>query len=254
MNNIIAFIPARAGSKSIPGKNIKELGGKPLIAYSIEKAIACGIERVIVNTDGEDIAKVAREYGAEVMMRPSELAQDDTSMYQVLKSEIPKIEPLPELVMLLQPTSPFRKKIHIKIAISLLTSNFDKYDSLISVERVPEKYNPAQVIISIPSHGKKVILGKLITWEQKLKSFFTGIKYHNPPLLQGYPIFQRLTRKQDYPEAWIPTGSIYLFKTENVIKHGSIYGERVMLLETESEININSPEDWEKAELWLKKQ
>lgn len=226
MNDILAFIPARSGSKSIPNKNIKELGGKPLIAYSIETAFQAGIQRVIVNTDSESIAEVARKYGAEVMIRPSELAQDNTPMYQVLRSEIPKIEPIPELVLLLQPTSPFRKKIHIGTAISLLINNLKDYDSLIAVERVPEKYNPAQVIISTPFGSR---------------------------MANGVPISQRLIRRQDFPEAFTPTGSLYLFKTIN-LQSGSFYGNKVILLEIESSININSLEDWEEAELWLKNQ
>ena len=82
---MIAFIPARGGSKGVPGKNIKELCGKPLIAYTIEAALkAEKIDRVIVTTDDEDIAKVAREYGAEVpFMRPDYLASDTSSAVDV---------------------------------------------------------------------------------------------------------------------------------------------------------------------------
>lgn len=218
--SIIAFIPARAGSKSIPNKNIRELGGKPLIAWTIETALASGLRRVIVNTDGEEIAKVARQYGAEVMMRPTELAQDTTSMFEVIRNEIPKIEPRPELVLLLQPTSPFRKKVYIKTAITSMVASLDQYDSLISVERVPEKFNPAQVIVSTPLGHR---------------------------MANGSPISQRVTRRQEFPEAYTPTGSIYLFKTGN-LETGSLYGTRVMLLETESDININGPEDWAIAE------
>lgn len=222
MNNIVAFIPARSGSKGIPDKNIKLLGSKPLIAYSIESALESDL-RVIVNTDSEEYAKIARERGAEVMMRSIELSQDKTSMFEVLKSEIPKVEPLPELVMLLQPTSPFRKKVHIKSAISFLT-NAPEYDSLIAAEKVPEKYNPVQVIVTTPM----------------------GLRMSN-----GSPISQRITRRQDFPDAWIPTGSIYLFKTSN-LEQGSLYGKKTMIMEVESTININSFEDWELAEQWLK--
>ena len=70
-------------------------------------------------------------------------------------------------------------------------------------------------------------------------------------MASGSPVSQRIIRRQDHPEAFVPTGSIYLFKTDNLIKYGSMYGKRVMILETESEININSSKDWEQAELWL---
>jgi len=91
---IIAIIPARGGSKGLPGKNIIPLGGKPLIAHSIETAKKSKlIERVIVTTDDEEIADVAREYGAEVpFIRPAELAQDDTPPDPVLKHTLQFLE------------------------------------------------------------------------------------------------------------------------------------------------------------------
>ena len=222
---MIAFIPARINSKSIPDKNIKLLGGKPMLAWSIESALKCGL-RAIVSTDSEEYAKIARECGAEVLMRPSELALDNTSMYQVLKSEVPKIDPLPEIVVLLQPTSPLRKTVHIKNAISYLIENRDQYDSLVAVERVPEKYNPAQVIIKTPLGHK---------------------------MANGLPISNRKTRRQEFPEAWIPTGEIYIFKTSNLEK-GSLYGDKTMIYECEGSININTPEDWNLCEEELKKK
>jgi CMP-N-acetylneuraminic acid synthetase len=221
MNNIICFIPARGGSKSIPRKNIKLLNGKPLIAYSIESALKAKL-RTIVSTDDIEIAKVAVKYGAEVMIRPDNLAQDETSMYEVLKSEIPKLKGKIDAVLLLQPTSPLRTDKQIKDAIERFDS--DKEDSLVSVSEVPEKYNPAQVFMDGPN-------GAI--------------------LVNGSPVYKRITRRQDFPPAWTPTGSIYLFKTEN-LANGNIYGERVSMLVTDEEININTMEEWEDAENYLK--
>lgn len=212
---ICCFIPARGGSKSIPRKNIKLLGGKPLISYSIESALKCGL-RPIVNTDDLEIAKVAREYGAGVQMRLSDLGQDGTSMFELLKSEIFKLNPVPEIVLLLQPTTPFRISHEIESAINLL----ELYDSAVSVEEVPEKWNPAQVFVG----GK---------------------------MADGRPIKDRITRRQDFPKAYTPTGSIYAFKASNLL-YGSIYGNEVGLLITESKININTIEDWNLCEEELK--
>ena len=220
---ITAFIPARGGSKSIPRKNLKGLGGKPLLAWSIESAFAAGIERVIVSTEDAEIAKVARQYGAEVLDRPIELAQDETSMFEVLKSEVPKIDPVPEIIVLLQPTSPFRERVHIVSAISLLSNNLDEYDSLISAERVPEKWNPGHIIVSTPLGHR---------------------------MANGSPISQRITRRQDHPEAWVPDGAIYAFKASNLEK-GSLYGAKTLILETEGTLNVNSAEDWLSAEQWV---
>jgi CMP-N-acetylneuraminic acid synthetase len=92
-------------------------------------------------------------------------------------------------------------------------------------------------------------MGAISFW-QKLKSFFT--KTHTKPTLSGVPISKRITRRQDFPDAHIPDGSIYILKTEN-LKRGSIYGDKVMLLETEGTLNINEPSDWILAEEQIKK-
>lgn len=215
---IVALIPARGGSKSIPRKNLKELGGKPLIAYSIESALKCGL-RTIVSTDDEEIAKIAREYGAEVVKRSAELAQDETSMYEVLKSEVPKLEA--DTILLLQPTTPFRNGL--AIGISYFKEN-PQYDSLIFASKVPEKYHPDQVIIQTAG-GKK--------------------------MATGLPIAKRKTRRQDFSEAWVPEGT-YIFKASNLEK-GSMYGDEVMILESEPNININNLDDWAKAEEQIQK-
>lgn len=219
----VAFIPARGGSKGVPNKNLKELGGKPLIAWTIEAAFRARLERVVVSTDSEEIAKVGRECGAEVMMRPAELAQDKSSMYEVLKSELPKMEPMPEIVVLLQPTSPFRTPVQIQNALSFFVANRERFSSLVAAETVPEKYNPSQVIVTTP----------------------TGSRMAN-----GTAISNRVTRRQDFPNAYVPTGETYIFKTEN-LNHGSFYGDNVMIFETKGSININTVEDFEEAERQL---
>src|SRR3990167_4653912 len=214
MNNVVAFIPARGCSKSIPEKNIKLLGGKPLVSWTIETALACGLERIVVNTEDSKVIDIASKHDVDIQIRNPNLAKDNISMYEVLRSEIFKLNPVPEIVLLLQPTSPFRSKNHISIALSYFLNNIDTYDSLISVERVPDKYNPAQVIIQTPT-GKSIVLGKFSSLKDKLKVIFAGVK-HTEPSLSGVPISRRLTKRQDFPAAWIPDGSIYLFKTSNL--------------------------------------
>ena len=221
-NYMICFIPARGGSKSIPNKNIKLLGGKPLIAYSIELGLQVCL-RVIVSTDSKEIAQVAKDYGAEVLMREPELAQDDTSMFEVLRAQVPRIDPNEDDCLLLQPTTPFRDIDTVKSAIQWFEDRHP--DSLITVEEVPEKFNPAQVIVGT-------------------------LKDHT--MADGRPIKDRLTRRQDFPKAFIPTGSLYIFKIKN-LKHGSIYGTDVALFETEHTTNINTEADWLEAELCLQK-
>src|SRR3989338_3921783 len=112
---ILAYIPARAGSKRIPGKNIKKFLGKPLIAYTIEQALNCPIvDRVIVDTDSEKIAQIARRYGAEVpFLRPTELARDSSQIIDTILYTLDWLEKeqkyTPTHLLILQTTSPLRK-------------------------------------------------------------------------------------------------------------------------------------------------
>ena len=111
--DVLAVIPARAGSKGLPGKNILPLLGKPLIAYTIEAALAAhSLGRVIVSTDGDDIANIARSAGADVIMRPAEFATDTSTTEEALLHVLDTLRaegsPEPEFVVTLEPTSPLR--------------------------------------------------------------------------------------------------------------------------------------------------
>lgn len=135
-SEIVAIIPARGGSRGIPRKNIRELAGKPLIAYTIETALGSRmLDRVIVSTDDEKIAEVTKECNAEVILRPMELAQDTTPTEPVLQHTIRYLEEKenysPDLIVLLQPTSPIRNKDDIDNAIKKLIDT--DADSLLSV-------------------------------------------------------------------------------------------------------------------------
>lgn len=111
-HRIVCFIPARAGSKGIPGKNLRELGGRPLIAWAIEVARRVPeIDRIIVTTDGEEIAETARRFGAEVMMRPPELATDTSPTADTLRFHTRQLRAAGDdfyYLLLLEPTTPFR--------------------------------------------------------------------------------------------------------------------------------------------------
>lgn len=218
---MIIFIPARSGSKSIKDKNIKLLGGKPLIQWSIETAKKLGY-RTIVSTDSKQYAEIASKLGVEVIMRSAGISRDITSMFEVIRSEWRKIQPLPDNIILFQPTSPFRDVCEIKKAIKAYEKNVF-CDSLIGVEEVPEKYNPFQVIIES---------GRLRT------------QYC---MANGEPVKNRITRRQSFPRAYIPTGSLYIFQTHNFIG-GSLYGLKPMIFEMKPTININSLSDFKLAE------
>ncbi|MGX5913510.1 cytidylyltransferase domain-containing protein [Aliidiomarina sp. Khilg15.8] len=136
----VAIIPARGGSKRLPGKNIRDLAGKPLIAWTIEAAIQSGcFDRVIVSTDDEKIAEISRQYGAEVpFMRPPELANDTATSDSVIKHVVEWLEENSntevKTVALLQPTSPLRTAQHIQESYALL--NEKNANAVISVGEV----------------------------------------------------------------------------------------------------------------------
>src|SRR4051794_14646197 len=119
----LVVIPARGGSKGIPGKNLRNLGGKPLVAWSIEQALAASAPlRVVISTDSEEIASVARDYGAEVpYLRPAELATDESPTEPTLLHALENTPDAADIaaVMLLQPTSPLRRSGSIDLALEL---------------------------------------------------------------------------------------------------------------------------------------
>lgn len=141
--SVLGLIPARGGSKGVPRKNLRMLGGKPLIAHSIEQGRRCGfIDRVIVSTDDREIAAVARDYGAEVpFLRPAALAQDNTMDYPVCVHALKWLQEHdgfePDMVFLLRPTGPFRTVEQMTDAVELLLKH-RKADSVRSVMEPPQ--------------------------------------------------------------------------------------------------------------------
>ena len=140
---LLAIIPARGASKRLPRKNILDLSGKPLIAWTIEAALGSKyIDRVVVSTDDQEIANIAKKYGADIpFIRPSELATDQTTSVDVvlhLLNQLEKIEDKYDYVILLQPTSPLRTAKNIEEAIKLLrTKNSDAVISVCESEHPP---------------------------------------------------------------------------------------------------------------------
>lgn len=201
---ILAVITARGGSKGLPGKNIKPLLGKPLIVWTIEKALesAC-IDRVVVSTDSDEIATVASEHGAEVpFKRPKRLSGDRVGSYDVVAHAIEYLARKGDVfdyVALLEPTSPLRKKADIDGAITKLIDNEKKADSLVSFGQVTLEH-PA-VIKKVSSRGYMVPYVK------------------NP---------EKATGRQGYSAAYFPYGVIYLTKISAFYKYQSFYQPRTI--------------------------
>ena len=234
-HKILGIITARGGSKSIPRKNIKNLGGKPLIAWTIEVAKNSGIfDRIILSTDDAEIAEVSKKYGADApFMRPPELAQDTTPHMPVLKHAVEWLRDNenyePDFVAILQPTAPFREPKHFKEAYDLLEKT--DADSVISVAEIPGHSNP---------------MWALKIDDQGIATLF----------VTGEPPYERIPRRQELPKAYVNSGHIYIFKTGLLFTDNpNFYGEKTAAYPIEEKycVNIDNPSDWQKAEEKIKK-
>lgn len=226
---ILGLIPARGGSKGIPRKNIKLLQGKALIEYSIETGLTCPLfDQVVISTEDEEIAAISKAAGAQVpFMRPKRLASDqsptiDTVVHALRFFEEKEIQF--DAVCLLQPTVPFRDLNDLSMAIRKFREQ--KADSLISVREVPHTYNPHWI------------------YEERESGFLIG------PGNNGAII----SRRQDLPKVFHRDGSVYLTKTEVILEKNSLYGDKISyhIMEASPSVNIDTPEDWIKAETYAK--
>lgn len=227
---IIAVIPARGGSKSIPLKNIKKFCGKPLIAWSILAAKESKyIDRVFVSTDNQRIAETAKRYEAEVIDRPEELAGDRVPTEPVvkhvyewlLKNENYKAQ----AIVLLMPPTPSRQPRHIDKAIEIF---FEKnVDSVVSVNETPANYTPFWTLVR-SKQGKVTLYG-------------------------GISIKDILPQRQAFPfKCYGRNDLLYVLKPSNLFQEKmNLYGDSVELLETEPkyQMDINSPNEWADAEI-----
>ncbi len=225
---ILGFIPARGGSKTIPHKNIVPLGGQPLIVYTFRAAKASRrLTRIFLSTDDPAVAKLGKKFGIETpFMRPAHLAKDKTSMKDVVKHALKVLKEgegyEPDLVVLLQPTSPLREAKHIDAAVDLSLKT--KADSVVSVTEVPHQFNP-------------VSLMKLKG--EKLVSFAKG------PLI---------LRRQDKPKLYARNGpAVFVAKREVFIRSGGLFGGHCepFFMDPESSIDIDEPLDLKLAQFFL---
>lgn len=223
---ILGIIPARGGSKGVPGKNIKMLAGKPLVVHTIESARASELSKVIVTTDDDVIKQVAERAGAQVpFVRPAELANDTARSIDVAKHALLTMEKMDHVtydaIMLLQPTTPFRTATDINQAINLLSNNPDS-DSVISVVDVAAHH---------PARMKYINNGVLI----------------DPPFCEAYENQNR----QELTLMYIRNGAIYLTKRDTLLAN-SYKGKtcHALIMPPQRSINIDTLHDFDYAE-WM---
>jgi len=227
---MIAIIPARGGSKGLPGKNIKPLHGVPLICHSIQAALkAKSISRVIVSTDDDEIANIARECGAEVpFMRPLELAADksmvmDAYFYTIDRLANESNEVIESFVALL-PTVPLRLPKDIDNTVSVFVSN--RADSVISVT---EAVVPVQ-------------------WYRKISN--------NGVLSDYLPEFNAVINRQELEQMYIPNGAVYVFRTERLRETRQYYMNKTYpyIMPRGRSADIDEQLDFEWAEFLMQKE
>lgn len=227
---IYSIIPARGGSKGVPGKNIKLLGDYPLIAYSIiASKLSSSIERTIVSTDSQEIADTALFYGAEVpFLRPAELAQEKSTDLELFQHAIGWLKQkdmiVPDLLIHLRPTTPLRIPSEIDRAINYLKEQPDA-QSLRSAHELPE---PPQKMFQINEKG-----------------FFKGFFPEDPR-----PEYYNLPR-QLFPKAYHPNGYVDIIKTYFVQKTNSLHGSKILAFITSSMVEVDKLEDFEYLEYQL---
>ena len=217
----LGVITARGGSKSLPRKNLLPLLGKPLLAYTCESAMESRrLDRVIISTDDQEIADVARRWGVEVpFMRPPELAQDDTPHLPVLQHAVRWMVERegyrPDAVMVLQPTSPLRRAEHIDGAIEVMERT--GADTVVSVVEVPHRFNPVSLMKMTPD-------GRL------------------EPYLEGPMVL----RRQDKPVVYARNGPVVLLVSyRTLMEEGSLYGRHVRpyLMSELDSFDVDTQED-----------
>lgn len=225
MPKILYFIPARGGSKGIPGKNIKELNGKPLIYYTIDAAREVAAdEDICVSTDSREIADVVRQRGLDVpFIRPDYLSTDTASTDDACRHALRFFADQGkqyDLLVILQPTSPFRKSRHIREAIDHFEPGLDM---VVSVTEATS--NPYFVMFKEDGEG-----------------------YLQQLMQASY------TRRQDCPRVWEYNGAVYVVNVESIMSMatGSFKRKKKYVMDVDSSIDLDTPRDWMMAEILLK--
>lgn len=252
-NKILAIIPARAGSKSVPNKNIREIAGKPMIAYSIEHALESKlINRVIVSTDSEQYAQIAKYYGAEVpFLRPAEYATDTALDYDVFFHALTWLKEhegyQPDVVVQLRPTYPIRKAEDIDAMIQMLL-DYPEADSVRSMAKAKEIPYKMWRLADLEDGMEKGNIG--INYVKKAEAEKNGhINIHKKrilPLMTDIPECYNMPRQQ-LPQVYYQNACIDVFRSRVVLENNSMSGNYILGYEMSENYDIDTEEDMEKA-------
>lgn len=222
---ILGIIPARGGSKGVPRKNIREVGGKPLIAWTIEEAQQSRyIHRLVVSSDDDEILDVSAKYGCETLKRPTELAQDDTPSYDVVAHALQQDRSCTHVV-LLQPTSPLR-----------IRDDIDR-----CIETCLDRDAPACVSVC----------------EAEIKPYLMYTINGDGCLA---PVFRReaaeYTRRQLAPKVYVLNGAVYVARTDWYLRNKTFVTDETAsyIMPNERSIDIDTPFQLEFADYWIRRE
>ncbi len=225
---ILAIIPARSGSKTIPHKNIRTLLGKPLIAYSIEHALSSKlINRVIVSTDSKLYAEIARKYGAEVpFLRPEEISTDESNdrdvFFQALNWLSENENYTPEICVHLRPTHPIR--------------NSQDIDNMINMLLADSNADCIRSVVKNDAHTP-------------YKMWFLDNDHELKPIINNTEIFEPYNQpRQKLPLSYFQNASIDVIKTDTILKKKSLSGNKILGYIMDSEFDIDNEKDFERTE------
>lgn len=229
--SVLALIPARSGSRGIPGKNLRHLGRDTLIDLALDCALRAGAHPVITSDLDIPLRTCSQALfgGLTWIDRPPDLAQDDTPMIAVVQHALAQIPgPADQVIVLLQPTQPFRQPTHVQQAIALLGET-PGADSVVSVVELPQSHSPDMAF--------------RIDETQRLWPYLY--------LAFGWP-----TRRQEARRAYIRDGTVYAFWRKTVTEHNTIYGEHVvpLFIPKDETCELDTPEDWAAVEARWKAQ
>jgi CMP-N,N'-diacetyllegionaminic acid synthase len=213
--SFLAIIPARGGSKRLPRKNILNLAGKPLIAWSIEAGLNSEyIDKVIVTSDDDEILEISRKFGADIIKRPDELASDTATTFDAIKHTVENLKKY-DYIVLLQPTSPLRKEEHIDQAIELL------------------KEKNADAIVSVCEMDHSPLWSNILPEDLSMKNFLREEVLNK--------------RSQDLEKYYRINGAIYICKTEKLLENkGFFLKENIFayIMDRNSSIDIDEEIDF----------
>ena len=223
---VLGVIPARKGSKSIKGKNVAPLAGKPLISYTLEAAKESKLDQIVVTTDCQQVTEIAYGYEVNCISRPERLCLDDTPMLPVLQHAVIELGGAFDAVMVLQPTCPMRRAHDIDEAIGVMKS--ERATSVVSYVDVGASH-PARMVVRLQSGYPH--------------SFWTG-SYDS-----------RFANKQELPTVYLRSGDIYLVTTECVMQGDMLgYTPRMYVIDKARHCNVDCERDLAWAEFLMSRE